>query len=141
MVINSLKSLRFILVSGILNCLLAIIHYIVLYFTYSEYAVLETPETVQVIADALLFSIAVGNTLLFIGLLTCYCYTGIKRRDKWAVEIGSGASVLLCTFAFTIIAVAGFNQPIAYVHLSNSLMIGIPLVINRSSLKIPNQNR
>ena len=127
------KGIILILISGILNCLLGIVHQVVLYFSYKEYEALITPEADKVLADFLLFSIALGITLFFIGLLMIYCYSGMKRGEKWSYVVCIGASVLLLAFTITIGCVIGFDQPVAYVHLVNSILIAIPLILSRKA--------
>ncbi|MCP3923129.1 MAG: hypothetical protein GY714_11145 [Desulfobacterales bacterium] len=131
---NVLKWPYLMLISGILNCILGIVHQVVLYVNYGKYAKLITSETEHILSDATLFSMGIGTTLLFIGLLSCYCYTGIKKRERWAFTVGLGVSCLLILFALKIIAVVGGNHPIAYVHLFTSFLNGFPLITNRGVL-------
>jgi hypothetical protein len=116
--------------SGILNILLGILHQFVLYFDYQKYVCFRTAETAQCLADFLIFSMAVGIVLIFMGLLTCYCYSGIKKNEKWAWVISSGISLLLFIFMVAGLIILGVKTPIAYVHLLNSLLISIPLLLN-----------
>lgn len=130
---NKPRGIIFILISGILNCILGVAHQVVLYFTYKDYSALITPQAEQVLADFLLFSIGTGITLLFVGLFMIYCYIVIKRGERWAYVIGIGASLLLLSFAAAIWVIMGIDQPIGYIHLLNSLLIGVPLIINRKA--------
>ncbi len=123
-----------ILVSGILNCLLAVAHQVVVYFTYLDYQALITPEAEPVLKDFLLFSIGIGVVLLFVGLLTIYCYRGIKRGQRWGIVIGGGISVFLLVVFILITVITGADQPVAYVHLLNSLLVGVPVMLNRGLL-------
>ena len=129
---NTLKGVKLIFISGILNNLLSIAHFVFLYLTYTEYASVITPEAKHVLSDFLLFSTGMGFSVLFIGILSLYCYTGLKHKEKWAINICLGASLYLFIAAITILVIMGFDQPIAYVHILNGLMIGIPLLINRN---------
>ncbi len=130
---GSMKGSVFVLISGILNCLLSVVHQVVLYLSYPAMATVRNETTEQIVGDAILFSIATGFTLIFVGWLTILSYTGIKKKEKWAFRTGIGAAALLLSFSITIIVLMGFNQPIAYVHLTTASMIGIPLLIHRKS--------
>ncbi|MBN2011884.1 hypothetical protein JW960_21325 [candidate division KSB1 bacterium] len=132
---NHPKIMLLIPISGVLNILLGIIHHIVLYITYHKYNALIRSEITTLLSDFLLFSMGIGVVLIFVGLLTCYCYSGIKMNEKWAWVILVGVSVLLFIFALAVIVVVSITAPIAYVHLLNSVLIGIPLLINISEFK------
>ncbi|MCP4346685.1 MAG: hypothetical protein GY795_14305 [Desulfobacterales bacterium] len=120
-----------IFISGVLNILLGILHQIVLYIQYQKMSVLKNPETAYWITDLVLFSIAVGTVLIFLGFLSCYCYYGVKNNEKWAKVTASGISLLLLAFAIEVFIIRGHGEFIFYVHLFNSLLIGIPLIINK----------
>ncbi len=128
---GSLKGSKLMLVSGVFNCLLSIIHFAVLYITYQGYSKLIPPEAAMVLTDTLLFSLGIGTTLLFTGALICYCYFGFLQKQKWAYVISSGAAILLLCFSLSTIVLMGPDHPIAHIHLLNSVMIGVPLVLNR----------
>ncbi len=127
---NTMKLTHLMLISGVLNCILGIIHQIALY------AKLITPETEPILSDATLFSMGIGTTLFFMGLLSCYCYTGIKNGERWAFTVGSGISCLLVLYALKIIAMLGINHPITYVHLFTSFLNGFPLIANRDGFRL-----
>lgn len=119
-----------VFVSGVLNILLGILHQVVLYFEYQKAAVFLTPETEGWITDFLLFSMAIGVVLLFMGAATCYGYYGLKNDERWAKVIAAGISLLLLVFAVGGIIIQGPGAFIIWVHLFNSLLIGIPLLAN-----------
>jgi hypothetical protein len=125
------RAMILVLISGIINCLLAVVHQIVLYSTYAEYKALITPQAAPVLADFLLFSIGLGIVLLFVGALAIYCYGGLKRGERWAYVIAGGAALLLFALATTIGCVIGFDQAVSLIHFFDGLLIAIPLIINR----------
>ena len=127
------KGTRLIFMSGLLNCLLGIVHQIILYDTYMDYANQGIVAPTSLLLDFLLFSMATGTTLFFVGLLTCYSYRGIVQGEKRSTVIAVGISGLLFLFAVKIFAVFGFSHPIAYVHCVNALLIIVPLAVMKKA--------
>ena len=125
------RGMILVLISGIINCLLAVVHQIVLYFTYAHYKTLITPQAAPVLEDFLLFSIGLGIVLLFVGLMTIYSYSGLKRGERWAYVVAAGAALLLFAMATTIGCVIGFDQVVSMIHFVDGLLIAVPLMINR----------
>jgi hypothetical protein len=119
-----------IYISGILNIILGILHQIVLYYEYRKFSTFKNPETTEWITNLLLYSMGIGTTLILMGLLSCYCYYGIENNEEWAKVVAAGISLLLLSFAIKSFIVQGHRAYVSYVHLLNSLLIGIPLAVN-----------
>ncbi len=120
-----------IFVSGVLNCILGIVHQIILYFTYQNYMSQITAASGELLSDYLLFSMAIGTVIFFIGLLTCYSYRGVVQGEKRSIITCAGICGLLFLFAIKIFVIFGPSHPIAYVHLINSLLIATSLMLRK----------
>jgi hypothetical protein len=124
---------KWILISGIIISIIAIIHNIMGILMYPD---MMKAQTIQKLANGFVYFFILGGTsFLFAALLMLFSLKGLKKSEKWAWTQSFCSAIFISLTQVGALTFGKFRNPLIYIVAVCSISSIVILILNIKNFK------